>query len=354
MNGGTTSLDCQMWIGDACRNPPTAIVAIKTSSGGSAVCASEATEGATCKAERLEARPSAATRKVIAVLDDDQDLTNTICAHLEESSGYDARPFYKTADLLSSAKVQRFDGYVIDWIVGETSTLKLIAGLRAQDAICPIVVLTAQMLSGLVDEADFAAAVKNFHLVFSEKPVRMSILSATLARAFAAGAARSRRLIRSAYASLPWQCLYFLPLPHGQGSLRPTFGTLATRRRTDARRHRAERRLGRGGSFLRNAAVFVRMRVGDVADVLGPLLDRLGRPRHFLFRLHAHRHQDARHIHLHDVEQLREQLEGLALVFLLRVLLRVATQVDALAQIVERGQVLAPVLVDATAAGSCA
>ena len=29
-------------------------------------------------------------------------------------------------------------------------------------------------------------------------------------------------------ASLPWQFLYFLPLPQGQGSLRPTLGTLAT------------------------------------------------------------------------------------------------------------------------------
>jgi hypothetical protein len=47
---------------------------------------------------------------------------------------------------------------------------------------------------------------------------------------------------------------------------------------------------------------------------------------------------------------IAEQLEGLALVFLLRVLLRVAAQVDALAQVIERGQVLAPVLVDRSAA----
>ena len=26
------------------------------------------------------------------------------------------------------------------------------------------------------------------------------------------------------YDSLPWQCLYFLPEPQGQGSLRPTLG----------------------------------------------------------------------------------------------------------------------------------
>src|SRR5690606_6497044 len=27
------------------------------------------------------------------------------------------------------------------------------------------------------------------------------------------------------YFNCPWQCLYFFPLPHGQGSLRPTLGT---------------------------------------------------------------------------------------------------------------------------------
>ena len=46
--------------------------------------------------------------------------------------------------------------------------------------------LTAQVLMGMVDETDIAEAVKTFGLVFSEKPVRMSILAATLALAFAA------------------------------------------------------------------------------------------------------------------------------------------------------------------------
>jgi len=46
-------------------------------------------------------------------------------------------------------------------------------------------VLTAQVLSGLVDEADIADAVKRYGLVFNEKPVRTSILAATLARALA-------------------------------------------------------------------------------------------------------------------------------------------------------------------------
>ena len=71
-------------------------------------------------------------------------------------------------------------------LVGERSTLKLIGDLREKNAKCPIVVLTAQVLSGVVDEADIADAVKRYDLVFSEKPVRTSILAATLARALAA------------------------------------------------------------------------------------------------------------------------------------------------------------------------
>src|SRR5260370_12036269 len=33
--------------------------------------------------------------------------------------------------------------------------------------------------------------------------------------------------LRSPHAYLPWQCLYFLPEPHGQSSLRPTLPQLA-------------------------------------------------------------------------------------------------------------------------------
>jgi len=135
--------------------------------------------------ERLEARPNSAKRKRIAVLDDDRDLTDSICAHLQDS-GYDAHPFYRTADLQTRSKNERYDAFVIDWIVGETSTVKLIAAIRAQDATCPIVVLTAQVLAGVVQKSEIAQAVASFNFMFAEKPVRMTILSASLARAFAA------------------------------------------------------------------------------------------------------------------------------------------------------------------------
>ena len=185
MKVGEASLPCELWIGEEVQNAkPDTVVAVKTSNGWAALCASEAADRTTYAVERLQAKPSTAQKRVVAVLDDDEDLTNSICAHLQ-ADGYEARPFYKTANLQSSLKTQRYDAFVVDWIVGETSTVKLIASLRAQDASCPILVLTAQVLSGVVHESDIADAVASFNLVFSEKPVRMTILSASLARAFA-------------------------------------------------------------------------------------------------------------------------------------------------------------------------
>jgi ActR/RegA family two-component response regulator len=187
MNVGPTAMQCRIWLGDKVdRHSAGPIVAVRTSAGWSAVAASEATENVVYRIEKIEARPADASRKVIAILDDDEDLTNLICTHFD-ASGYDARPFYKIADLLASAEAQKYDGYVIDWIVGETSVLKLISALREKDANAPILVLTGQVISGVVPEIDIAEAVKRYGLTFSEKPVRTSILEATLTRAFAAG-----------------------------------------------------------------------------------------------------------------------------------------------------------------------
>ena len=136
------------------------------------------------KIERLEARPCVVKRKLIAVLDDDPDLTNSICDFLR-AEGYDAKPFYASADLVADSSRRQFEAFVIDWVIGEEMALKLIKGLRERDAAVPIIVLTAHVSTGEVDEADIAQAVKAFGLVFFEKPVRTAILAATIAQAMA-------------------------------------------------------------------------------------------------------------------------------------------------------------------------
>jgi CheY-like chemotaxis protein len=183
---GKARVPCELWVGASVEQPhPDALVAVQNGSEWTAELAADAGDRPTFAIDRLQARPSRAERKRIAVLDDDRDLTDSICAHLQDS-GYEARPFYRTADLQARLKTERYDAFVLDWIVGEASTVKLIAALRAQDAICPILVLTAEVVTGVVQESEIAQAVANFNFVFAEKPVRMAILSASLARAFAA------------------------------------------------------------------------------------------------------------------------------------------------------------------------
>src|SRR5881397_4425533 len=77
---------------------------------------------------------------------------------------------------------------------------------------------------------------------------------------------------------------------------------------------------------------------GESFFVIGVLIAHVGHRRRFLDRLHVllRTHLHGEHI-LHDVlldaiEHVGEQLEGFTLVLLLRILLRVAAQMDALAQ----------------------
>ena len=182
---GQANVPCELWVGERLAHPrPDSVVAIRTSTGWAAVIASEAADNVTYALERLHAKPSATERKRIAVLDDDHDLTDSVCAHLQDT-GYEAKGYYRTPDLQVAYKAQPFDAYLIDWIVGEGNTLALIAEIRAQSPV-PILVLTAQMATGAVDEDEIAAAVSAHDLVFTEKPVRMSILSASLSRALSA------------------------------------------------------------------------------------------------------------------------------------------------------------------------
>ncbi|KGE03265.1 hypothetical protein HRUBRA_02213 [Pseudohaliea rubra DSM 19751] len=69
-----------------------------------------------------------------------------------------------------------------------------------------------------------------------------------------------------------------------------------------------------------------------------PLLDKL----RLVLTAHAHVGQELHHLVLEAGEQRLEQRKGLALVLLLRVLLRIGAQVDALAQVVHGRQVFLP------------
>src|SRR5690606_16971706 len=94
---------------------------------------------------------------------------------------------------------------------------------------------------------------------------------------------------------------------------------------------------GRAGDVIEGGMGVADVAHGRRSDFLH-LLGSLG-------RLDAHGHQAARRIVADPLLHEAEQLEGLELVLLLGILLGVAAQVDALSQVLERGEVFAPLLV---------
>ena len=157
--------------------------------------------------------------------------------------------------------------------------------------------------------------------------------------------------------STPWQFLNFLPLPHGHGWLRPTLGAARTGRcgaacggaAARAGERPAVRRL-RLACFARGTELRERRGFGvlRLQRAIEPRATRLFLALDLLGTLHLHveRREDRDGVELDALEHGGEQLEGLALVLVAIVLLRVAAQVDALAQVVHGAEMLAPLLVE--------
>ena len=126
---GSTSLGCRLWLGDVALNPrPDSLVAISTAGGWTAILAAKrprrrptrSSGWKPCRRRRPQGHRRARRRPGPHQLD------------LRPSRGERLRgpAFLQDGRPASSSKAQRYDGFVIDWIVGETSTLKLIAALR--------------------------------------------------------------------------------------------------------------------------------------------------------------------------------------------------------------------------------
>lgn len=134
--------------------------------------------------QRLVMQPPGAHAPSVAVLDDDAESADNLCAHLA-ASGYQTTPFYTVAALRAAMAQRRHDGYVLDWIVGDETVRELIGQIRADCPRTPILVLTGQVGSGRVNESAVATALATYGLLYFEKPVRLAIISAALAQGLA-------------------------------------------------------------------------------------------------------------------------------------------------------------------------
>jgi ActR/RegA family two-component response regulator len=183
-------LPCRFWRGAAMTAAPAeGLVAVHQPGGWTVASAGRAPAGDLFAVRKLSLSIEPAQdepRKKIAVLDDQSGLAENLASQLRRA-GFDVVPYVTIEALQAEFRPQRFDGYVLDWLIGRQDASPLIAAIRSHDPACPIAVLTGQLARGVIDEDVMARAVANYkHLFVFEKPERVPIIVATLNRAFEA------------------------------------------------------------------------------------------------------------------------------------------------------------------------
>lgn len=183
-------LPCRFWRGAALAVAPAeGLVAVHQPEGWTLASARRALAGDMYAVRKLALSIGSAQeepRRKIAVLDDQSGLAESLAGQLRHA-GFDVVPYVTLEALQAEFRLQRFDGYVLDWLIGHQDAGALIAAIRAHDPACPIAVLTGQLARGTVNEDVMARAVTTYKQLFVfEKPERVPLIVATLNRAFAA------------------------------------------------------------------------------------------------------------------------------------------------------------------------
>jgi len=127
-------------------------------------------------------RRAEADKPVIAIVDDDAASANSLRDYLEHS-GYTAQTLGGLAAFEAALEQQVFDGVVTDWIFGEQTAAAAIRRVRAsENPDAPIFVLTGELLTGKASESEISEVVRHYDVACYEKPARMAILVADLAK----------------------------------------------------------------------------------------------------------------------------------------------------------------------------
>ena len=114
----------------------------------------------------------------VAVLDDDGDSAQSIVDFLS-AKGLDAKPFDCASSLLAAMDAEPFDGFVVDWLLGENTAKDLLSQIRVRMPSGPLVILTGQIATGLATEDELVMVGTAYRALLFEKPTRpLSIFNA--------------------------------------------------------------------------------------------------------------------------------------------------------------------------------
>lgn len=138
------------------------------------------------RVKKLELVLKQARKLSVAVLDDNEASADSLSDYLT-ATGFHADTFYDI-DTLSQAvtedRQERFDAFVIDWLVAGKTAESLIQLIRAkEDPTAPILLLTGEMVTGRARESDVARMIVEYNVSLYEKPTRLPIIAAKLSKA---------------------------------------------------------------------------------------------------------------------------------------------------------------------------
>lgn len=123
----------------------------------------------------------------VAIVDDEQGFADNMRDFLNES-GFKATAFYNATSLERVLhEGTTFDGYIIDWILGQRTAEGLIKQIRfSPSQAAPIFLLTGEVSSGLADQDELARVIIQLDVQIREKPVRLPTFTAELHKALGA------------------------------------------------------------------------------------------------------------------------------------------------------------------------
>lgn len=128
-----------------------------------------------------------ATRKRVAILDDDKDITKTISQSLLlNMHDIKIEEFNSISSMLKANAFDVYDVYILDWLIGNNSALEVVEDIRNRlnsDAL--IIILTGQ--SGRKIDSDISYAISKYDVVGPyEKPIRLDVINSVINRYFGA------------------------------------------------------------------------------------------------------------------------------------------------------------------------
>ena len=171
---GGISLPCSIWTGPLA--PPKArigpLVAIVGDSGDhwTVVPLLDAGTREAYEVKRLIFESAPARR--VAIVDDDDDLAASIVQFLREK-GFDAISYRTGEHLRAAMETSRFDGFILDWMLGDGTIRELLPQVRAKNPNAPVIILTGEFEAGSAQEDELAATISAYRAQLYEKPTRM-------------------------------------------------------------------------------------------------------------------------------------------------------------------------------------